>query len=108
MFRLALLVVGIVTLVGCSTTPPVTVENPSSLDQYCNTKENIIVQDGTTVSSRTEVYCSDNKADKVFEAQAGLGHKCGESTRQMMLGGKLAEYKIISCQRPDGSWYIAK
>jgi hypothetical protein len=97
-----LLLLPILTLVGCSSGPKYQAEKP----QYCHTKQ-VIVKDGDgTVASRTIVECNDSQIQRLFQAQSGMAPNCGEFTYWMRIGGRDVQRKGVSCQKPDGSWEI--
>lgn len=103
MFRLAILVAGLVFLGGCaSTQTQVVAEKP----QYCHTSEDILLKNGETVSSVTRVECTDDDIKKLFQVKSGMAPNCGEFLYWMKIGGYDVQRKGVSCQRPDGSWEI--
>ena len=69
---LAMLVL-IACLSGCSSAPKVQAKKP----QYCYTDQKIKTVNGDTVSSETNVECSDNMAKHIVSAQAGVANQCG-------------------------------
>ena len=102
MFRLALLAIGIATLTGCASTPPVVAERP----QYCHTSQEIIVKDGKEVNSVTFVECTDDDIKRLFQSKSGMAPNCAKFDYWMKMGGYDVQRQGVSCQRPDGSWEI--
>jgi len=103
MIRLALITIGAVLLTACaSTQPPVVAEKP----QYCYTTENMSVENGNTVESKTTVECTDDRIKKLFQVRSGMAPNCGEFKYWMKIGGHDVQRTGISCQKPDGSWEI--
>ena len=93
MFRAALLILGIATLTGCSSTPKVVAERP----QYCHTSQEIIVKDGKEVNSLTK---------RLFHSKSGMSPNCVKFDYEMQMGGYYVQRQGVSCQKPDGSWEI--
>ena len=89
-----------VVLAGCSTTQPTVI---GSAPQYCYTTQEIVTDAGKTVTSRTQVSCSDDPLKRVTSKQLGMSQYCGEYTYWMNIGGNNVQRKGISCQRPDGT-----
>jgi ABC-type Fe3+-hydroxamate transport system substrate-binding protein len=59
----------IVLLSGCSSAPTKTA-------QFCNTSKTIQVNDGSTVSSKTTVRCSDDFVERHVPARIGVDQNC--------------------------------
>ena len=75
MYRLAILLAGIAVLGGCASKQEfVSAEAP----QYCHTTEDIVVENGATVSSKTRVECTDDMIKKHFYPRSGMAPNCGE------------------------------
>lgn len=87
---------------GCSSTQQYVDHTP----QYCNTQQQIVVENGNTVSSQTRLECTDNQVQRIKQHQAGLAENCGRFTYHMNMGGRLVTKQGISCQRIDGTWEI--
>jgi hypothetical protein len=97
-----LLVLAIIALAGCSSSPKVVAEKP----QYCYTSQKIVSEDKEVVSSRTEVDCTDDQIKRLAVARIGMAPNCGEFTYWMNIGGSNVQRKGISCQKLDGSWEV--
>ena len=102
MFKLLAIVASAIMFTGCASTPPVTAPKPN----YCHTSEDITVQNGSTVDSKTRVQCTDSQIERLFAKRSGMAPNCGEFNYWMMIGGHNVQRKGISCQKPDGSWEI--
>ena len=102
MFRLLAIVGAAIVITGCASTPPVTAQKPN----YCHTSEDIIVQNGTTVDSKTRVQCTDSQIERLFAKRSGMAPNCGEFNYWMKVGGHNVQLKGFSCEKPDGSWEI--
>lgn len=104
MLKQALIITGAVLLTACASTkePLVQAERP----QYCNTSEEIIVKNGSTVDSVTLIECTDDRIKKLFAVKSGMAPNCGEFTYWTKRGGHDVQRRGISCQKPDGSWEI--
>ena len=63
------MVVVISLLSGCSSAPQKTA-------QFCNTSKTIEVKDGSAVSSKTTVRCSDDFIERHVPARIGVDHGC--------------------------------
>lgn len=89
-------------MAGCSSTAKVVAQKP----QYCYTSQQIQVQDGERVNSRTQLDCTDDQVKRLTVARVGIGANCGYFNGWMKKGGQDVQYRAISCQLPDGSWEI--
>lgn len=89
-------------LVGCSSSPKTVAQKP----QYCYTSQKIVTEDKETVSSQTEVDCTDDQIKRLAVARIGMAPNCGEFTYWMNIGGNNVQRKGISCQKLDGSWEV--
>ena len=104
MARLAIILAGLVVLSGCASTKQEYVS--AEIPQYCHTTEDIVVENGATVSSRTRVECTDDMIKKHFYPRSGMAPNCGEFNYWMKIGGHDVQRKGVSCQKPDGTWEI--
>lgn len=95
-------IIAVIFLSGCSSAPKVEAQKP----QYCYTTQTVTTKNGETVSSQTQIECTDDQIKRLFEVKSGMAPTCGEFTYWMQLGGRLVHRKGISCQKPDGSWEI--
>jgi hypothetical protein len=102
MLRLALLLVAGLAITGCASKPHVIAEKP----QYCHTSQDIMIQNGETVDSRTHVECTDDDIKRLFQVKSGMAPNCGEFNYWMLVGGYNVQRKGVSCQKLDGSWEI--
>ena len=66
---IVIMFMAIVLLSGCSSTPQKTA-------QFCNTSKTIEVKDGTGVSSKTVVKCSDDFIERHVPARIGVDQNC--------------------------------
>lgn len=89
-------------LTGCGSAPKVEARKP----QYCYTSQTIITEDKETVSSRTEVDCTDDQVKRLTAKRLGIASNCGEFTYWMKIGGRDVQRKGISCQKIDGTWEV--
>ena len=89
-------------LVGCSSAPKVVAQK----SQYCYTSQTIITEDKETVSSRTELECTDDQVKRLTAKRVGIASNCGEFTYWMKIGGRDVQRKGISCQKIDGTWEV--
>lgn len=97
-----LVLIGLVALVGCSSTPKVTAQKP----QYCHTSQTIQTKNGEQVDSQTVVECTDDQIKRMSSVRLGLSRNCGEFTYWMQIGGRNVQRKGISCQKLDGTWEV--
>ena len=102
MLRLAIAMVGLALITGCSSTPTIVAKKP----QYCHTSQDIYVQDGSTVKSQTHIECTDDDIKRLFQVKSGMAPNCGEFKYWMKIGGRDVQRKGVSCQKPDGTWEI--
>jgi len=98
----SLLLVLALSLVGCSSAPTVVAKKP----QYCHTSQTIITENKETVSSRTELECTDDQVKRLTARRVGIASNCGEFTYWMQIGGRDVQRKGISCQKIDGTWEV--
>ena len=90
----------IVALTGCASSS----KKVSSLEpQYCYTNQEIEVEDGKNVSSRTRIECTDDRTKKLFQARSGIAKDCTEFTFQMNIKGQPVERRGYACTKFDGS-----
>jgi hypothetical protein len=91
---------------GCSSAPKVKAKS----EQYCDLKTQTVSirKEGKVVDEKSiEVMeCNDNRIQRLFQVQSGMAPNCGEFTYWTMIGGKNAQRKGVSCQRPDGNWEV--
>ena len=97
-----LALVGLVALVGCSSSPKITAQKP----QYCHTSQNIVVKNGEKVDSATLVECTDDQIKRMPAVKLGMAPNCGQFTYHMQIGSNYVQRKGISCQRLDGTWEV--
>jgi hypothetical protein len=94
--------IGLVTLVGCSSSPKVTAQKP----QYCHTSQNIVIRNGEKVDSATLLECTDDQIKRMPAVRLGMAPNCGQFSYWMQIGGNHVQRKGISCQRLDGTWEV--
>jgi uncharacterized protein YcfL len=62
-------------LSGCSSNQ-VVAERP----QYCYTSKTVVLEDGTTSSSKVVVECTDDQTKRVAQHKLGMAQQCGRYT----------------------------
>ena len=97
-----LLLISLVTLTGCSSSPKVTAEKP----QYCYTSQDIVIRNGEKVDSATLVQCTDDQIKRMPAVRLGMAPNCGEFSYWMQIGGRNVQKRGISCQKLDGTWEV--
>ena len=97
-----LVLIGLVALVGCSSSPKVTAQKP----QYCHTSQNIVVKNGEKVDSATLVECTDDQIKRIPAHRIGMAPNCGEFTYWMRIGDRDVQRRGLSCQKLDGTWEV--
>jgi hypothetical protein len=104
MIRIAI-IIGALALTGCaSTSEPV---NPTmARSQYCYTSQDIKVQNGSTVSSETNVKCNDDPVEQIVIKKAGMATNCGIFEYWMRKDGQIVWKEGISCRLPNGSYRV--
>lgn len=101
-----LCIVGAVSvLTACSSTPQTPVMAQFQ-PQYCHTKSNHTLVNGETASSKVDVNCTDDPADKHFLAYSGVAKNCREHFYEIYLAGRWEKQRGFVCQKFDGSWEI--
>lgn len=100
---IVIMAVLITCLSGCSSAPK---KSRLVSDKYCHTSQDIVVQDKETVSSRTQVKCSDDPIEQYVPAKMGLAKDCYETFIPMNLGGRLVQEKIYVCQKLSGVYDV--
>ena len=86
-------------LSGCSSAPKTAELRP----QYCYTNQEIEVENGQSVSSRTRVECTDDRTKQLFQARSGIAKDCQEFYYVMPLKGQMVERKGYACQKFSGT-----
>jgi hypothetical protein len=94
-----LTVLSLVILAGCSSPPK---QSKLVLDQYCYTKQSIETRNGTSISSKTRVECSDDPTDKYIPSKLGYGKECIVSYINMPYGKE----KVYACKKYDGTYDV--
>lgn len=96
-----ILLVALVSLVGCSSAPP------KYAKQYCYTSQEIRKQGSNTVSSETLVKCNDDPVEQIGIKKIGVAKQCFESPyRQQLPSGRIIEGRNYACQKYDGTWEV--
>lgn len=91
------------SLVGCaSNTRKVTALDP----QYCYTNQEIELEDGKKVSSRTKVECTDDRTKQLFQARSGIAKDCYEFSFVVNRRGQLVEERGYACQKFSGTYEV--
>jgi hypothetical protein len=94
---LIFILVTVVGLSGCSSSPKVIAEKP----QYCYTNQTIVKENGDKVQSKTVVECTDDQFKRLTSVRMGMADHCGISNRTVQSGDKLVNVQIKSCQILD-------
>jgi len=100
-----LLVTAVLAMSACSSTP----ETPVMAQfqpQYCHTKSQYTLQDGTKANSRIDVSCTDNPEDKHFLSYSDIAKNCREHWYDIRINNRLEKQRGYICQKFDGSWEI--
>jgi hypothetical protein len=93
----------VVALSGCaSNTRKVTALDP----QYCYTNQEIDLEDGKKVSSRTRIECTDDRTRQLFQARSGIAKDCYEFTYAVNRRGQLVEERGYACQKFSGNYEV--
>lgn len=93
----------IIALSGCaSNTKKVSGLEP----QYCYTNQEIDVEDGKKVSSRTRLECTDDRTKQLFQARSGIARDCMEFYYPMYLRGELVQGRGYACQKFSGTYEV--
>lgn len=98
--KLALIAILAIGLVGCSSSPK------QAAGQFCHTKKIVETDNGSSVSSKTTVVCSDDPVDRIVMARTGISSDCGEFRYLTNLRGTLVERRTYACKKFDGTWEI--
>ena len=88
----------ILALSGCSSSPKVADLQP----QYCYTNQEIELENGNKVSSRTRLECTDDRTKQLFQARSGIAKDCQEFFYVMPLRGQMVERRGYACQKFSG------
>ena len=97
-----LVLIGLVAVAGCSSSPKVTAQQP----QYGHTSQNIVIRNGEKVDSATLLECTDDQIKRMPAVRLGMAPNCGQFSYWMQIGGNHVQRKGISCQRLDGTWEV--
>jgi len=87
-------------LAGCGSAPK------QAAGQFCHTKKTVETDNGSSVSSKTTVICSDDPVDRIVMARTGISSDCGEFRYLTNLRGTLVERRTYACKKFDGTWEI--
>ncbi len=74
--------------------------------QYCHTQSKHSLVDGSTASSRVDVNCTDDPADKHFLAYSGMAESCREHYYDVWYHGKKVTQRGFVCLKPNGRWEV--
>ena len=86
---------------GCATQEPFNYQ-----PQYCYTDQTITQEDGTTVSSKVVLECTDRPGQQIAIARAGIDKGCKEFWYTEVRNGKPFKTRGVQCEKPDGTWEI--
>lgn len=92
-----------ILVTGCSSAPK---QSRLVSNQYCHTSQTIETEDKTTVSSRTQVKCSDDPLDRYVPARMGLAKDCYEFVVPINRNGRLVQERGYACQKLDGTYDV--
>lgn len=90
----------VITAAGCNSSPK------KVAGQFCHTKKIVEVDNGSDVSSKTTVICSDDPVDRIVMARTGISSDCGEFRYLTNLRGQTVERRTYACKKWDGTWEI--
>lgn len=94
------LLVGAITLVGCSATP-----SHNYQAQYCYTDETIVRQDNN-VSSSTRLECTDRPGQQTAIQRAGIDAGCREFWYPETRFNRRVMVRGVICEKLDGTMEI--
>lgn len=94
------MVISLLFLVGCTSSPK------QQTSQFCHTSKTVEVQDGSNVSSKTMVVCSDDPVDRIVMKNTGISSQCGEFKYWTTLKGSPVQRSSYACKKFDGTWEI--
>lgn len=101
--KILIVAVTALALAACSSAP----KSASGLElQYCYTNQEIDLQDGKTVSSRTRVECTDDRTRQLFQARSGIAKDCIEFSFAVNRRGQLIEERGYACQKFSGTYEV--
>jgi hypothetical protein len=89
---------------GCASNPSPKVA--SMEPQYCYTSQEILLEDGKKVNSKTRVECNDDRTKTMFTARSGIARDCEEFTYPMNLRGQLVEGRGYACKKFSGTYEV--
>lgn len=103
--KLPIIIVCAIGLAACSTSKPL-----KTSEQFCDLKSDTVQirKNGVVVEEKTveRMICNDNKVSRLFHAQSGIAHDCGEYKYRITLRGQPVERLGYACQKYDGTWEI--
>ncbi len=102
MFRLTLLLGGVLLVGACSSTQTTSYYTP----QYCYTNSTTVLQNETVSSSETLVQCTDRPGQQMEIARAGIDKGCEEFWFVETRWNKPVNVKGVRCEKLDGTWEI--
>lgn len=95
------LVLAVLVVSGCSSTPVRTTSAP-----YCHTSQTIETVNRSDVTSKTVVECTDDTVKRMTQVRMGIAPSCGEYKYFINLNNQLQERRGYACQKFDGSWEV--
>lgn len=97
-----LCVLALVALTGCASNTKTSRLEP----QYCYTNQEIELEDGKKVSSRTRLECTDDRTRQLFQARSGIAKDCYEFSFMVNRRGQLVEERGYACQKFSGNYEV--
>jgi hypothetical protein len=99
MVKIIFIAVTALAISGCASNKQTTALQP----QYCYTNQSIEVENGSNVSSKTRVECTDDRTKQLFQARSGISSDCMEFFYALPLNGKIVQRRGYVCQRFSGT-----
>lgn len=98
-----IIAVSALALTACSSSP----KKSSGLEpQYCYTNQEIELENGKKVSSRTSIECTDDRTRQLFQARSGIAKDCIEFSFPVNRRGQLIEERGYACQKFSGTYEV--
>lgn len=101
--KLVIVMMSALALTACSNSP----KRASGLEpQYCYTNQEIDLENGKKVSSRTRIECTDDRTRQLFQARSGIAKDCIEFSFPVNRRGQLIEERGYACQKFSGTYEV--
>ena len=101
--KMVIVVMSTLALTACSSSP----KRVSGLEpQYCYTNQEIDLENGKKVSSRTRIECTDDRTRQLFQARSGIAKDCIEFSFPVNRRGQLIEERGYACQKFSGTYEV--